>query len=420
VRRSIGGSCDIATYTSVGRDAFFAERMRQEGWQANWPVLLVRLWSVGAAFAVASLIVGLIWAAWFARRATPLIAPEWSALQADAMIRMGVTARVRLLISNHVGVPVACGILRPALVFPIEAERWDRERRTVVLLHELAHVKRRDCLMQVVAHLAWALHWFNPLAFLAVSRLRAEQERACDDLVLSVGTPATAYAGHLCEIASTARRVLVPVWSTLAIARPSRLEARVTAILDDARSRKAPSRRYCAAVAGLVCLSVVPLGALRASVAARAIVILPSATLTALAPYSALISAPGPAYVKEEVSDTDATLAPMATVATLPTMRAPVQELTAESGRAFLQDCFSCHTTTRRTANLAIEELNVERVSDNPEIWEKVVRRLRTGCIRRPAFRGPAARRLTRSVGRLKPRSTGPTKPIGLPASPNG
>src|SRR5260221_2171421 len=69
----------------------------------------------------------------------------------------------------------------------------------------------------------------------------------------------------------------------------------------------------------------------------------------------------------------------MAAVAVLPRMRAHVKELPPESGRAFLQDCFSCHSTTRRTANLAIEELNVERVSENPEIWEKVVRRLRTG-----------------------------------------
>src|ERR1700687_4813521 len=247
------------------------------------------------------------------------------------MIRMGGTARVRLLMSNDVGVPVACGILRSALVFPVEAERWDPERRTVVLLHELAHVKRRDCLMQVIAHLAWALHWFNPLALLAVSRLRAEQERACDDLVLRAGTPATAYAGHLCEIAGAARRVLVPVWSTLAIARPSRLEARVTAILDDARNRHAPSRRFCVAVAGVVCLGAVPLGALRASLATRAIAILPSATLTALAPYSALISAPRPAHVNERASDTDAAPTPTVAGAMLRRVRSPVQELTAES-----------------------------------------------------------------------------------------
>ena len=149
--------------------------------------------------------------------------------------------------SDHVGVPVACGMFRSVILLPVDADSWDRERRTVVLLHELAHVKRRDCLVQAIAHLAWALHWYNPLAFVAISRLRAEQERACDDLVLRAGTPAADYAGHLCEIASTARRVLLPVWSTLAIARPSRLTGRVTAILDETTHRQAPSWRFCAA-----------------------------------------------------------------------------------------------------------------------------------------------------------------------------
>ena len=275
--------------------------------------------------------------------------------------------------------PVACGILRPALVLPVDAESWDRERRTVVLLHELAHVKRRDCLVQAIAHLAWAIHWYNPLAFVAISRLRAEQERACDDRVLRAGTPAAEYAGHLCDIASTARRVLVPVWSTLAIARPSRLAARVTAILDETNSRRVPSRRVCAAMAGVVCLGVVPLGALRTAVAAQAIAILPSAALTAIPPYAALIPALRPGYVSLDATDVPVAMARTTAVAMLPRLRPPVQDLTAESGRAFLAGCIRCHNRTMRTANLALDEFDLERVGDQPELWEKVVRRLRTG-----------------------------------------
>src|SRR5439155_27083086 len=130
--------------------------------------------------------------------------------------------------------------------------------------------KRRDCLMQCVAHLAWAVHWFNPLALVAVSQLRAEQERACDDLVLQAGTSSTEYADHLCAIAMASRRVLIPVSATLAIARPTRLEARVTAILDDGRRRRPPSRRVFAACTALTAVAVFGLGAVRARVTVHA------------------------------------------------------------------------------------------------------------------------------------------------------
>ena len=60
-----------------------------------------------------------------------------------------------------------------------------------VLLHELAHLRRRDPLWQLVAHCGLALHWFNPLAWFAVRRLRIEQERACDDFVLRAGIRAS-------------------------------------------------------------------------------------------------------------------------------------------------------------------------------------------------------------------------------------
>jgi beta-lactamase regulating signal transducer with metallopeptidase domain len=345
-------------------------------WRNDWSTILVRVWALGFAVGVVYLAIGVLWAAWLTAGAATITAPEWVALQADAMALMKVSGRVRLLMSDRVGVPVACGIMRPALLLPADAASWDRERRLVVLLHELAHVKRRDCLVQAAAHLAWAMHWFNPLAFVAVSRLRAEQEGSCDDLVLSVGTPAAEYADHLCEIASNARRNLAPVWATLAIARRSRLESRVTAILDDTRSRRAPALRLWAAIAVLVCVSVLPLGVVRPAAATRAMAILPSVALDAIVPYSSLIPLPQPEYVPAPLVDVALEASALAVPAGV---ALPVQELTTESGGAFLQNCTRCHNSTLKTANLSLDKYDSGRVGDNQEIWEKVVRKLRSG-----------------------------------------
>jgi Tol biopolymer transport system component len=160
------------------------------------------------------------------------------------------------------------GLLRPVVLLPADAENWSEERRRLVLLHELAHVQRADCLTQFLAHLACALYWFNPLTWLAARQLRVERERACDDQVLAGGVKASAYAEHLLEIARLARRASCASVAAVAMARPSQLEGRLLAVLDANRSRTAVSR--LAALVAVVAGSgiVVPLAALEA--AARA------------------------------------------------------------------------------------------------------------------------------------------------------
>ena len=111
----------------------------------------------------------------------------------------------------------------------------------VVLLHELAHIRRRDCLVHCLAQAALALHWCNPMMWMALARLRAERERACDDLVLVAGTRGSDYAEHLLDIARQFRRQRMGV-AAVAMARPSELEGRLLAILDPLRSRRPTDR----------------------------------------------------------------------------------------------------------------------------------------------------------------------------------
>jgi TonB family protein len=75
-----------------------------------------------------------------------------------------------------------------------------------VLLHESAHVQRRDCLCKHVAQAARALLWWNPLAWILAARVNREQELACDAAVLAAGVPADSYANMLLDLVRESSR----------------------------------------------------------------------------------------------------------------------------------------------------------------------------------------------------------------------
>jgi bla regulator protein BlaR1 len=82
--------------------------------------------------------------------------------------------------------PVLIGILRPRIIVPTDFDvRYGTRERALMLAHEQAHLERGDILVGAVALLWLCVFWFNPLMYWAVSRLRFDQELACDARVLS-------------------------------------------------------------------------------------------------------------------------------------------------------------------------------------------------------------------------------------------
>ena len=99
---------------------------------------------------------------------------------------MGVRRRITAVITPKLGTPAVFGFLKPRLLLPENAlGKLDDRELQMIFLHELAHVKRGDVLLNWVIIIAWSLHWFNPLVWLAVRRLRADRELVCDAMVMS-------------------------------------------------------------------------------------------------------------------------------------------------------------------------------------------------------------------------------------------
>jgi beta-lactamase regulating signal transducer with metallopeptidase domain len=170
---------------------------------------------------------------------------------------------VKILVSKTCTMPMSWGILRHEIFMPEEACHWTNDRLRLVFLHELFHIRRADVATQLLANAACALYWFNPLVWLAWSEFVDTRERATDDLVLSTGIRATDYAEDLLWIASTMRPVGAAEALSVGIARPSRLEARVRAILDPKVNRRATGTMAVAGVALLIPVALaVPMSAI--------------------------------------------------------------------------------------------------------------------------------------------------------------
>lgn len=94
--------------------------------------------------------------------------------------------KVRVIETDAAHGPLAFGIFRKYVAFPRDfAERYDAQERDLALAHELGHHIRGDLIANWFALLVLALHWFNPVAWRAFRAFRADQEMACDALVLA-------------------------------------------------------------------------------------------------------------------------------------------------------------------------------------------------------------------------------------------
>jgi TonB family protein len=213
---------------------------------------LLRVWGAGVVLNFAVLLVAVAWLAWLGRRGRNA-GGAWPQLAEEIASSLGIRHRVRLRITAHPALLVTWGVIDPVILLPKDAESWRPDRARLVLAHELAHVARRDWLVQVIAEGARAVFWPNPLFWIACARLRAESEQACDDAVLRMGISHTSYASHLVDLArsfSGHGRTWLPAPS---MARPSTLERRVVAMLNTSINRRPISRwRRSIAVAALV------------------------------------------------------------------------------------------------------------------------------------------------------------------------
>uniref|UniRef100_Q01SU6 Peptidase M56, BlaR1 n=1 Tax=Solibacter usitatus (strain Ellin6076) TaxID=234267 RepID=Q01SU6_SOLUE len=164
----------------------------------SWPEFLVALWSAICLAQLARLGLSFRHLRRIKSGARPAAVEERANLSAWLP---DVGRPVRLLVSNDIPAPVAVGFLRPAVLLPESLlDELTPVELEHVLLHELAHLARRDDWTNLLTRLAWAVFALHPVAAFALRQIDRERELACDDWVVSATGAARPYAASLARV----------------------------------------------------------------------------------------------------------------------------------------------------------------------------------------------------------------------------
>jgi len=130
------------------------------------------------------------------------ISPEFRIFTASTARQMDIRATVGVYLSSLVEVPVTLGFLKPVILLPAAMLTHLRtEQVEAILVHELAHIRRKDYLLNLMVTAMELLFFFNPFTRMLVSRLKKEREHCCDDQVLEFRYDPHAYVSALLSLA---------------------------------------------------------------------------------------------------------------------------------------------------------------------------------------------------------------------------
>jgi beta-lactamase regulating signal transducer with metallopeptidase domain len=176
------------------------------GWAAVWPLAALATWMGGALASFSRILVGRFQLHRFLSRSSPGGLHRCERLTRELAAGIGIWRRVRVVENPACRAPFTSRFLRPIIVLPSAMRSWSNGSLGAVLLHELRHIRRADCLTQTMAHAVCSFFWFVPFAWIACARLYLEQEKACDAGVVETGVRRLAYASCILDAARLCRQ----------------------------------------------------------------------------------------------------------------------------------------------------------------------------------------------------------------------
>ena len=218
------------------------------------------LYAVPAAILLFITLLALVRLVALQARAEVLVDGHWLSALARAQRRMGFKHGTALLTSNELASPISWGLLRPVILLNSRAVEASEEAEAIIA-HELAHVARLDWIKLLLARVATALFWFNPLVWLLAREAHQLREETADDTVLAANIADTDYAQLLVGVARHECPGLLLGAHGVAPSKSS-LARRIARVLDVKSARAPVARSFALGVLAGAMLVAAPLAAL--------------------------------------------------------------------------------------------------------------------------------------------------------------
>lgn len=189
---------------------------------------------------------------------------------------------VRIYISSNIASPMAWGLFKPVILIPHHAIHWPEEMRRNTLLHEIAHIKRFDCLTKQLAQFACAFYWANPFCWSSLRLLESHAEYACDNVVINQGIRKSRYAESLFKAAvQTSNK---PIHWRAAVSlidggshnKQSQLSKRIKAVLNIHSNRSPLGRWYLGLYLFFIAGFALPLASMNAKIVEEITYVIPA------------------------------------------------------------------------------------------------------------------------------------------------
>ena len=173
-------------------------RLQFSFWTNHYANLITGFYLIGLSFCMLKLVFGLINISWFRSNKNLKLDHNLTRISQHLNSNFRLIKTVSVFLSEQIQVPMTIGFIKPIIVFPIALiNQLSAAQTEAILLHELAHIKRNDYLLNIILGIMRAFLFFNPAIWLMEREINKYREQCCDDLVIDNTTDKLAYAHAL-------------------------------------------------------------------------------------------------------------------------------------------------------------------------------------------------------------------------------
>lgn len=244
------GLISVSGQASISRIGMLKEYL-VDYFGAHLP-LIVSIWLVGMAFFALRLLGGLAYVRHLRSYRVSPLPKEWQRRASHLISSLKLNQSITIVQSAVVKVPMVIGFIKPVILLPIATINLLTPAQVeAIIAHELAHVSRKDYIINIVQSFIEVLFYFNPAVWWISAYIRAERENCCDDVAVALCDDALAYAKALVQL-EEAYQSSPRMAMALARKGKGRLLFRIRRILNQPQTKKSPVMEKITAMALLL------------------------------------------------------------------------------------------------------------------------------------------------------------------------